>query len=150
MDFSETFGEVSDRKRERRKATRRRAPAGPSHFQDDRFTWLQRRHQFQRYGRLEIGQHVRWGRNTLAPTNHPGPYTYRQHPEVEIATEHRIVDIRETETGCALILADADGCMCCVCGIDSYGHEIGGFGPGITVLQPAPRQQTLPLTRSPA
>jgi hypothetical protein len=72
-----------------------------AHLLDSRFAWLAKRRQFERYGRLAIGQLVRWERSVAAPTNNRTKF-YEDN-EVEIHTEHTIHDMRETESDVPVI-----------------------------------------------
>lgn len=113
-------------------------------FADPRFAWLRRRAQLSPYGRLQIGQVVRWNREVMAPTN-AAPGARPKPPGVIVSTEHVIEDIRETETGVALILRDSDNCLLCVPGIHYDGRRIGDCWDHIAVVREAPRQQSLQM-----
>lgn len=99
-----------------------------------------------RYGRLAVGQRVRWERTTYAPTNDLPANSrigYRNHPQVELATECLLEEIRHTESGVACQLRLAIGARQVQWGIDAYGHAWGGLGSCITVLAQPPKQLSL-------
>ena len=99
-----------------------------------------------RYGRIEVGQRVRFERVEPAPT--PERATLGRGVEtVTIRTEHLVREIRPCDSGVLVTLRHADGrgeirgCFNC------YGQQWGGFG-GLTVLADAPMQRGLPGVRA--
>ena len=107
---------------------------------DPRYSWINSRRQFEKYGRLEIGQRVIYSRTHYAPTNKvdqplracmrlkSGEIVHVD-PDVTIETQHTIIDIRESESGAFIFMLDDDGILSCV-----------GSNGFFRVLRHAPRQ----------
>lgn len=90
------------------------------------------------YGRLQVGQRVRFERVLPAPT--PERATLGRGVEtVTIRTEHLVDDIRPCDSGALVTLRHADGRGAVRCCFDGYGQQWGGFG-GLVVLADAPAQ----------
>jgi hypothetical protein len=109
-------------------------------------TWPRHMRKIDRYGRLAVGQRVRWERSVYAPTNDvpTNPKTgWLLHPKVELSTECVIQEIRTTETGVACVLRLDCGALQVTWGVDAYGHAWGGCWPRLTVLVDSPEQRTL-------
>ena len=95
-----------------------------------------------RYGRIEVGQRVRFERVMPAPTTACATLG-RGVDTVTVRTEHIVTEIRPCDSGVLVTLRHADGtgqlrgCFNC------YGQQWGGFG-GLDVLADAPHQRNLP------
>ena len=99
-----------------------------------------------RYGRIEVGQRVRFERVMPAPT--PERATLGRGVEtVTIRTEHMVEDIRPCDSGALVTLRHADGRGEVRCCFNGYGQQWGGFG-GLVVLADAPAQRTLAGVRA--
>ena len=107
---------------------------------DPRFSWINSRRQFEKYGWLEVGQRVVYSRTKYAPTNKvdqplrscmrlPTGEIVQVDPDVTIETQHSIIDIRESESGAFIFLVDDDGILSCA-----------GSNGIFRVLRHAPRQ----------
>lgn len=91
-----------------------------------------------RYGRIAIGQRVRYERLMPAPT--PERATLgRGVNTVAICTEHLVDDIRPCDSGVLVTLRHADGRGEVRGCFNAYGQSWGGFG-GLVVLVDAPVQ----------
>lgn len=91
-----------------------------------------------RYGRIEVGQRVRFERVLPAPT--PEHATLGRGVEtVTIRTEHLVDDIRPCDSGALVTLRNADGRGEVRRCFNAYGQQWGGFG-GLQVLADAPAQ----------
>jgi hypothetical protein len=94
-----------------------------------------------RYGRIEVGQRVRYERVMPAPTPECAMLG-RGVDTVTVRTEHLVEEIRPCDSGVLITLRHADGagqlreCFNC------YGQQWGGFG-GLDVLADAPYQRNL-------
>jgi len=116
---------------------------------DERYTWLNKRRQFDQYGRMEVGARVEFQRMIYAPTNNPAKLRTCMRletgeivdvdPTVTIETQHTIIDIRESETGAFLFLVDDDGLLS-VHTSNAYGQAGWGF---FRVLRYAPQQREI-------
>ena len=91
-----------------------------------------------RYGRIEVGQRVRFERVVPAPTTERATLG-RDVETVTIRTEHLVDDIRSCDSGALVTLRHADGRGEVRCCFDGYGQQWGGFG-GLQVLADAPAQ----------
>ena len=107
--------------------------------------WPRHMKRMTRYGRVAVGQRVRWHRDTYAPTNDepPARVGYVRHPHVEPVVDCVIEELRKTETGVAVVLRLDTGARQVQWGIDHYGHPWGGIGPHINVLAEPPEQRSL-------
>ena len=95
-----------------------------------------------RYGRIEVGQRVRFERLAPAPT--PERATFGRGIEtVTIRTEHLVEEIRPCDSGVLVTLRYADGAGQLRECFNAYGQQWGGFG-GLDVLADAPHQRNLP------
>ncbi len=115
-------------------------------------TWPRHMRRIQRYGRLEVGQRVRWERLDVAPTNGDPKGWLGRTPtsgQVEIHTEHVITEIRTTETGVGVVLRHASGAVQVAWGMDQYGHSLGDFA-SLAILAEAPEQRALIRRGEPA
>jgi hypothetical protein len=91
-----------------------------------------------RYGRIEVGQRVRFERLMPAPT--PERATFGRGVEtVTIRTEHLVDDIRPCDSGAVVTLRHADGAGQLRSCFNCYGQQWGGCG-GLDVLADAPLQ----------
>lgn len=95
-----------------------------------------------RYGRIEVGQRVRFERVVPAPTPERAGFG-RGIETVTIRTEHLVDEIRPCDSGVLVTLRHADGAGQLRGCFDSYGQCWGGFG-GLDVLSNAPHQRNLP------
>ncbi|WP_164964276.1 hypothetical protein [Rubrivivax sp. JA1026] len=112
------------------------APAAASRHCD------RKRRRFNQYGRVAIGQRVRFERLELAP----GCQSWgRDACTVTICSEHVVTEICESESGALVTLVDADGDRIRRC-FDGDGQLWGGFG-GLDVLSDAPLQASIPTLR---
>lgn len=97
------------------------------------------------YGRIAVGQRVRFDRVMAAPTPEPSASAWGRNagPRVTVRTEHTVTDIQHCESGALVTLRHADGrgerAEC----FNSYGQMWGGFG-GLVVIEEAPEQRALP------
>lgn len=91
-----------------------------------------------RYGRIEVGQRVRFERVMPAPTPEPA-HLGRGVETVTIRTEHLVREIRPCDSGVLVTLRHADGRGEVRGCFNAYGELWGGFG-GLAVLADAPMQ----------
>lgn len=116
---------------------------------DERWSWMNKRKHFDQYGKLQVGQRVKWERFIYAPTNNAAKlrWSIRDEsgkivdcdPTCTIYTQHIITDLRESETGVFVLLRDDFGCMN-VPVSNGYGQTDSGF---ISVLRDAPQQREI-------
>lgn len=91
-----------------------------------------------RYGRIEVGQRVRYERLVPAPTPEPSAHQWgRGGHVVSIATLHTVREIRLCDSGALVTLQHADGHGEIRACFNAYGQSWGGFG-GLDVLKEAP------------
>jgi DMSO/TMAO reductase YedYZ molybdopterin-dependent catalytic subunit len=94
-----------------------------------------------RYGRIEVGQRVRFERVMPAPT--PERATLGRGVEtVTVRTAHLVEEIRPCDSGVLVTLRHADGAGQLRACFNCYGQQWGGFG-GLDVLADAPYQRNL-------
>lgn len=108
-------------------------------------TWPRHMRRIDRYGRIAVGQRVRWERLDYAPTNGDPRGWLGRNPTVgtvEIRTEHVVTEIRTTETGVAVVLRHECGAVQIAWGIDAWGHSMGDFA-SLEVLAEPPEQRAL-------
>ena len=116
---------------------------------DERWAWMNKRKHFAQYGKLEVGQRVKWERFIYAPTNNTdklrcsirneaGKIVDRD-PKCTIYTDHTITDMRESETGVFVFLLNDFGSVN-VPVSNGYGQTDSGF---IKVLKEAPLQREI-------
>lgn len=101
-----------------------------------------------RYGRIEVGQRVKFQRLVGAPTPKESRYQFgRSGHVVTVTTEHIVEDMRICDSGALVTLRHADGEGQLLACFDGYGQCRGGFG-GLDVLVDAPYQRNLPGVRA--
>ena len=98
------------------------------------------------YGRIEVGQRVRFERVMPAPTTERATLG-RGVETVTIRTEHLVDEIRPCDSGALVTLRHADGRGELRGCFNAYGQLWGGFG-GLDVLAQAPMQRALPGVRA--
>ncbi len=100
-----------------------------------------------KYGRIEVGQFVRYGAAVLAPTNSAKPCGCMRdqtgqiiHPDETIGfhADGHVVDLLVTESGCMATVALLDGGQIRL-HINGYGQSGGNF-KSLRVLRDAPKQ----------
>lgn len=89
-----------------------------------------------RYGRIEVGQRVRFERVEPAPTTVCATLG-RGVVVVTIRTEHMVAEIRPCDSGALVTLRHADGAGQLRACFNAYGQLWGGFG-GLDVVADAP------------
>ncbi len=99
-----------------------------------------------RYGRIEVGQRVRFERVMPAPTTERATLG-RGVETVTVRTEHLVDEIRPCDSGALVTLGHADGAGQLRACFNGYGQQWGGFG-GLQVLADAPMQRALPGVRA--
>jgi hypothetical protein len=105
--------------------------------------WPRHMTRIARYGRLAVGQRVRWERLASPPTTAATCNWLAGDVEpVTLRTEHTIVDVRSTDTGAAVVLRHAHGAESIAWGVDAYGCQPGSFGQ-VHVLAEPPEQRPL-------
>lgn len=93
-----------------------------------------------RYGRIEVGQRVRFERLVGAPTTGNACSQWGRGGEVvTIRTEPLVETIRPCDSGALVTLRHADGRGEIRACFNAYGQQWGGFG-GLDVLADAPLQ----------
>jgi hypothetical protein len=98
-----------------------------------------------RYGRIGVGQRVRFERLEPAPT--PERATFGRGVElVTIRTEHLVDEIRPCDSGALVTLRHADGAGQLRACFNAYGQCWGGFG-GLDVLADAPIKRPAKLAQ---
>lgn len=105
----------------------------------------------QQYGRIEVGQIVRYGAAVVAPTNSAKPCGCMRdqltgeiiHPDETIGfhADGKVVDLLVTESGCMATVALLDGGQQRL-HINAYGQSGGNF-KSLSVLRHAPKQLAL-------
>lgn len=105
--------------------------------------WPRHMTRLARYGRLAVGQRVRWERLASPPTTGaPRNWLALDVEPVTLRTEHAIVDMRLTDSGAAVVLRHASGAESIAWGVDGYGCQPGSFGQ-LHVLAEPPEQRSL-------
>ena len=97
------------------------------------------------YGRIAVGQRVRFDRVMAAPTPEPSASAWGRNagPRVTVRTEHVVTEIQHCDSGALVTLRHADGRGELAECLNSYGQMWGGFG-GLVVIEEAPEQRALP------
>ena len=98
-----------------------------------------------RYGRIEVGQRVRYERVMPAPTPECAMLG-RGVETVTVRTEHLVEEIRPCDSGVLVTLRHADGAGQLRACFNAYGQEWGGFG-GLDVLVDAPIKRPAKLAQ---
>jgi hypothetical protein len=93
--------------------------------------------KIKRYGRIEVGQRVRFERLVLGP----GCESWTSDSTVTLNTEHTVIALHASESGALVELATDEGARQ-TCSVNSYGQLWGGFGM-LHVLAQAPYQMKL-------
>ena len=94
-----------------------------------------------KYGRIAVGQRVRFERVVPAPTTERATLG-RGVETVTIRTEHLVDEIHPCDSGALVTLGHVDGCGQLRRCFNAYGQLWGGFG-GLDVLADAPLQLRL-------